>query len=191
VKVAVNSEVKRGGQVYFLHNRVRDITTVFEKLKKILPGISVEMIHGQMSSAQISSAMRKFVSKEASVLLCTTIIENGLDLPNVNTLIVEGSENFGLSQLYQIRGRIGRSRRQAYAYFLYGSFVGESASRLAALKEADYLGSGFILSNRDLEIRGVGDILGSAQSGAINAVGYAMYSRILDGEIGRIKSKTI
>jgi transcription-repair coupling factor (superfamily II helicase) len=190
VKEAVKKEIKRGGQVYFLHNRVRDIGAVLEKLKKLLPEISIEVIHGQMSSALIASSMRRFASKESQLLLCTTIIENGIDLPNVNTLIVEGSENFGLSQLYQIRGRIGRSDRQAYAYFLYGAFLGESASRLAALKEADYLGSGFILSNRDLEIRGVGDILGESQSGAINAVGYAMYSKILDQEVAKIRKSS-
>lgn len=187
VGIAIEKEIARGGQVYFLHNRVRDIDTVLAKLRKILPDISVEMIHGQMSASHISSAMRNFSSGRASVLLTTTIIENGMDLPNVNTLIVEGSENFGLSQLYQIRGRIGRLEKQAFAYFMHGSFGGLAAERLAALKEADYLGSGFILSNRDLEIRGVGDILGSAQSGAINSVGYAMYSKILNEEVGRIK----
>lgn len=188
VSVAIEREVKRGGQVYFVHNRVSDIEQIKSTLEKNMNGIKFMIVHGQMSSAHLASAMSMFASGEVDVLICTTIIENGIDLPNVNTVIVRGAENFGLSQLYQIRGRVGRSDVQAYAYFLYNSLKGDGEKRLGALKEAKDLGAGFILSNRDLEIRGVGDILGSAQSGAINSVGYAMFSEILQKAVENLRS---
>ncbi len=131
--------------------------------------------------------MESFVKGESKILLCTTIIENGLDIPSVNTLIVDDATVLGLAQMYQIRGRVGRSEKQAYAYFLYDSLRGSSALRLEALKSAQALGSGFILSNRDLEIRGAGDILGKSQSGVINSVGYALYSQMMAEAVERMR----
>ncbi len=189
--VAIEREVSRGGQVYYVHNRVSDIEVLKQKLEERFPKLRFMVVHGQMSAAHLALSMGKFASGEVDVLVCTTIIENGIDLPNVNTLIVQGAENFGLSQLYQIRGRVGRSDAQAYACFLFNSLRGDGERRLDALKEACDLGSGFVLSNRDLEIRGVGDILGSAQSGAINSVGYAMYSDILQKAVQKLRSEKI
>jgi len=179
VRIAIQKELKRGGQVYFLHNRVETIGNVHEKLSKMFPHVKTTVVHGQMSVQTLSKNMQSFVNGESKILLCTTIIENGLDIPTVNTLIVDDATMLGLSQMYQIRGRIGRSKVEANAYFFYDTLKGDSALRLEALKNSKELGSGFILSNRDLEIRGAGDILGRDQSGAINSVGYGLYSQML------------
>lgn len=179
VREAIQKELDRGGQVYFLHNRVETIQNVYEKLDKLFPHVKTTIVHGQMGVQTLSKNMETFLSGESKILLCTTIIENGLDIPTVNTLIVDDATMLGLSQMYQIRGRIGRSKVQAYAYFLYDTLRGDSALRLEALKNSQELGSGFLLSNRDLEIRGAGDILGKNQSGAINSVGYGLYSQML------------
>jgi transcription-repair coupling factor (superfamily II helicase) len=187
VKEAVQQELDRGGQVYFLHNRVSTITSVYEKLATLFPQKKVSFVHGQMSVQLLYKNMSEFISGETDILVCTTIIENGLDIPNVNTLIIEDSTMLGLSQLYQIRGRIGRSEKQAYAYFFFDSLKGDSVLRLEAIKESEELGSGFLLSNKDLEIRGAGDILGSNQSGTINSVGYGLYSQMLNEAVERLK----
>ncbi len=176
---AIQNELNRGGQVYFLHNRVETIQIVYEKLVKLFPRVGTTIVHGQMGVQTLSRNMESFVKGESNILLCTTIIENGLDIPTVNTLIVDDATMLGLSQMYQIRGRIGRSEVQASAYFLYDTLKGDSELRLEALKNAQELGSGFLLSSRDLEIRGAGEILGKSQSGAINSVGYGLYSQML------------
>ncbi|MGI6484592.1 MAG: DEAD/DEAH box helicase [Candidatus Dojkabacteria bacterium] len=186
VKDVITKELSRKGQVYFLHNRVETIDNVFEKLDKMFPQANVTVVHGQMNVQTLSKNMQKFVEGESKILVCTTIIENGLDIPNVNTLIVDDATMLGLAQMYQIRGRIGRSEKQAYAYFFYNSLRGNSALRLEALKNSQELGSGFLLSNRDLEIRGAGDILGKNQSGAINSVGYGLYSQMLAEAVSKL-----
>ncbi|MCA9375166.1 DEAD/DEAH box helicase [Candidatus Dojkabacteria bacterium] len=189
VSSAIKKELSRNGQVYFLHNRVRDIEEVGVKLAQLFPDNKVDIAHGQLSPEKLSKVMNEFGSGKVQILVCTTIIENGLDMPNVNTLVVENAERFGLSQLYQIRGRVGRSSKQAYAYFFYQSSKGNSQARLDALAEAEELGSGFILSNRDLEIRGAGNVLGKEQSGAIASVGYGMFIGLLNENVRRLKEK--
>jgi transcription-repair coupling factor (superfamily II helicase) len=188
VNRVIQRELDRDGQVFFLHNRVGTIQSVKSKLDKMFPNNVVEILHGQMTNSRIEQTMKSFISGDIDVLLCTTIIENGIDIANVNTLIVDDLTSYGLSQLYQIRGRIGRGSKQAYACFMFDRLRGNSALRLNALKEAEALGSGFILSNRDLEIRGAGDILGKSQSGVINSVGYGLYTRMLSEAVERLKN---
>jgi transcription-repair coupling factor (superfamily II helicase) len=187
VERVIRRELDRNGQVYYLHNRVGTIQSVKAKLDKIFPEHVVEILHGQMTNKRIEQTMRTFVNGKIDVLLCTTIIENGLDIANVNTLVVDDITNYGLSQLYQIRGRIGRGSKQAYAAFMFDKLKGDSGLRLNALQESQALGSGFILSNRDLEIRGAGDILGKNQSGVINSVGYGLYTRMLSEAVNRLQ----
>ncbi|MCB9803871.1 DEAD/DEAH box helicase [Candidatus Nomurabacteria bacterium] len=187
VNRAISKELERKGQVYYLHNRVKDIIDVKNKLQKYFPGSVVEIAHGQLSDHELSEVMYRFGKGHIDILVCTTIIENGLDLPNVNTLVVDRSEIFGLSQLYQIRGRIGRSDKQAYAYFFHTKLVGQAGDRLEALEEAESLGSGFLLANRDMEIRGVGELLGREQSGAISSVGYGLYMTLLQEKVLELK----
>ena len=156
-------------------------------LCKIFPHTEIGIVHGQMSVQDLSKGMLDFTSHRSDILLCTTIIENGLDIPSVNTLIVDDVNVLGLSQMYQVRGRIGRSSKQAYAYFFFKSLKGNAKLRLEALKSSQELGSGFLLSNKDFEIRGAGDILGKNQSGVINSVGYALYSEMLNEAVARLK----
>jgi transcription-repair coupling factor len=188
VEKVIQRELNRDGQVFFLHNRVSNIQAVKTKLDKLFPKNVVEILHGQMTNNHIEQTMTSFVDGKIDVLLCTTIIENGIDIANVNTLVVDDISSYGLSQLYQIRGRIGRGSRQAYACFMFETLKGNSALRLNALKESESLGSGFILSNRDLEIRGAGDILGKNQSGVINSVGYGLYTRMLSDAVEKLKN---
>lgn len=192
---AISNETKDGGQVYFLHNKVRNMESISSQLKEKLAErlgkhggkLRVEIAHGQMDDQMLGMVMREFAAKKIDVLVCSTIIENGIDLPNVNTLIVNDSENFGLSQLYQIRGRIGRSPKQAYAYFTYKNLRGLAGDRLDALSESEELGSGLLLANRDLEIRGAGNILGREQSGSIDSVGYGLFMKMLEDKISEMK----
>ena len=186
VEKVIQRELDREGQVFFLHNRVGTIQSVKSKLDKMFSNNSIEILHGQMSNKKIEQTMASFIEGDIDVLLCTTIIENGIDIANVNTLIVDDASMFGLSQIYQIRGRIGRGDRQAYACFMFNQLKGDSKLRLNALKESESLGSGFILSNRDLEIRGAGDILGRSQSGVINSVGYGLYTHMLNEAVGQM-----
>lgn len=186
---AIKKEMDRGGQVYFLHNRIGNILSIQGKLKELFPNAIVDVVHGQMGSKYLSERMSDFVSKKTDILLCTTIIENGLDIPNANTLIVDDASRLGLSQMYQIRGRVGRSLEQAYAYFFFDTLSENAVLRLDALRDSQSLGSGFLLSNRDLEIRGAGDILGKNQSGTINSVGYGLYTQMLSEAIEKIKSR--
>jgi transcription-repair coupling factor (superfamily II helicase) len=186
---AIKSELERDGQVYFLHNRVGNIQSIKGELEKLFPQANIEIAHGQMNTEILTRTMSDFVDKKIDILICTTIIENGLDIPSANTLIIEDSTKLGLSQMYQIRGRIGRSEDQAYAYFFYDTLKGDAEQRLMALKDSQALGSGFLLSNRDLEIRGAGDILGRSQSGAINSVGYGLYTQMLQEAIDSLRKE--
>ena len=189
IKTAISKEIKRGGQVYYLHNRVETIETAKELLQKLVPKIKIGVIHGRLREKELIKIMDDFGNKKIDVLVATTIIENGLDVPNVNTLIVADAPRLGLAQAYQIRGRVGRSHIQAFAYFFYGKNLSELAEeRLEALKEAQELGSGYRIAMRDLEIRGAGNILGKEQSGSINQVGLNLYCQILSDAIDKMKS---
>jgi transcription-repair coupling factor (superfamily II helicase) len=190
IKQAIKKELERGGQVYYLHNRVETIAVVKKFLQILMPKVRFGIAHGQLKKEQLLKAMERFQQKETDVLIATTIIENGLDLPNVNTLIVANAAKLGLSQAYQIRGRIGRSHVQALAFFLYGQNLNKKAEmRLNALKEAQRLGSGYKIALRDLEIRGAGNVLGKEQSGSINQVGLNLYCQMLAEVIERMRAK--
>ncbi len=182
VKEAVLREMERGGQVFYLHNRVRTIHQTAEEIRKLVPSARIMIGHGQMAESELEDVMMDFANGEADVLVCTTIIESGLDMPNVNTLIVERADRFGLAQLYQLRGRVGRGQHRAYAYLLAprGRRITEAAEmRLQAILEASELGAGFRIAMRDLEIRGAGNILGADQSGHIQEVGLDLYTQLL------------
>ena len=182
VKEAILREMERGGQVFYLHNRVRSILQTADEIRKMVPHARVLVGHGQMAESELEDVMVDFAKGEADVLVCTTIIESGLDMPNVNTLIVERADRFGLSQLYQLRGRVGRGQHRAYAYLLAprGRRITEAAEmRLQAILEASELGAGFRIAMRDLEIRGAGNILGANQSGHIQEVGLDLYTQLL------------
>ena len=187
---AINKELRRGGQVYYLHNRVESIVNRAAKLKQILPHARVGIAHGKMGEDELSDVWQKLLEHEIDVLVCTTIIETGVDMPNVNTLIVEDADRMGLSQLHQLRGRVGRSPRRAYAYFCFkkGRELSEvAAKRLEAIRQFTEFGSGFKIAMRDLEIRGAGSILGGEQHGNMEAVGYDMYLKLLADAINEQK----
>jgi transcription-repair coupling factor (superfamily II helicase) len=178
---AINKEIEREGQVFYIHNRIASIQKQVLDLKKSLGKLRIDYLHGRMSEMQILKVMNKFKAKEIDVLVSTTIIENGLDLSNVNTLVVEDATRLGLGEAYQLRGRIGRGGLESFAYFFYPKhLIDKSKLRLEALKEANYLGAGYQIALRDLEIRGAGNILGKAQSGNINKVGYNLYCQMLN-----------
>lgn len=187
---AIRKEIDRGGQVYYLHNRVQTIESVAEKLRKLIPEIKFIVAHGQLSPQELEARILKFKEGEVQVLVSSTIIENGIDLPNANTLIVDDAENFGLSQMYQLRGRIGRGKIQAFAYFMYQSrqLRLDAKKRLKAIVDASELGSGFQIAMRDLEIRGAGDILGINQHGSIRVVGISHFLRMLNKTIETLKA---
>lgn len=194
IKEAIYKELSRNGQVFILHNRVDTIQNKVYEIKSLVPEARILYIHGQMDKAKIEDEMLKFVNHEADILVCTTIIETGIDIPNVNTLIIYNADRFGLAQLYQIRGRVGRSDRIAYAYMLYhqGRVLAENATkRLNTIRDFTELGSGFKIASRDLSIRGAGDILGSEQSGFIDTVGIDLYLKILNEEVARLKGETV
>ena len=180
---AIRREIERGGQVYYLHNRVETIDHVASALQKRIPGLSVAVAHGQMGEDELGDVMQAMAEGDIQVLVCTTIIETGLDIPNANTLIIENADRFGLSQLHQLRGRVGRSTRHAYAYFTYKpdkNLTEIAEKRLSAIRDFAEFGSGFKIAMRDLEIRGAGNLLGSEQSGHMASVGYDMYLKLLD-----------
>ena len=188
IKKAIENEISRGGQVYYLHNRVETIEVAKKFLENLVPKAKFGVAHGRLKEKELVKVMADFQNKKIDVLVATTIIENGLDFPNVNTLIVADSARLGLAEAYQIRGRIGRSHIQAFAYFLYGQNLSEKARmRLDALKEAEELGSGYRIALKDLEIRGAGNILGKEQSGNINQVGLNLYCQMLSEAIEKIK----
>ena len=186
---AIHRELDRGGQVFFLHNRVETIHTAAERVQRFAPEASLAVAHGQMRGVELDKAMREFVDGEVDVLVCSSIIENGLDVPNANTLLVDHADRFGLAQLYQIRGRVGRSDRRAYAYLIVPEEVTEEAdARLRVLEHYTELGSGYSIALRDLELRGAGNLLGADQSGFANAVGLDTYLRLLERTVRRIRT---
>ena len=190
VREAIQRELRRGGQVYYVYNRVNDIADVAARLGKLLPEARVEFAHGQMSERELERVMYAFINGEIDVLVSTTIIETGLDISNVNTMIIHDSDRYGLSQLYQLRGRIGRSNRTAYAFLMYKKdrMLKETAEkRLSAIREFTDLGSGFKIAMRDLEIRGAGNLLGAQQHGHMNAVGYDLYCKMLSEAVKEAK----
>ncbi len=187
---AIEKELRRGGQVYYMHNRVESISNVANNLSQLLPDAQIAVAHGKMTEEELSDVWRKLLEGEIDVLVCTTIIETGVDVPNVNTLIIENSDALGLAQLHQIRGRIGRSSRRASAYFTFtkGKEISEIATRrLSAIREYTEFGSGFKIAMRDLELRGAGNILGAQQHGHMESVGYDMYIRLLSEAIDEEK----
>ncbi len=189
VKDAIEKELQRGGQVFYLHNRVEDIEEVVMALQTLIPGAVIEAAHGQMDGDRMEEVMHRFIYEGVQILVSTTVIENGIDIPNVNTIIVDRADRMGLSQLYQLRGRVGRSDRKAYCYLFYpdgSSLNADALKRLRVLSENTSLGSGFKVSMKDMEIRGAGNILGREQSGHLEAVGLDMYLRLIEEEINRI-----
>jgi transcription-repair coupling factor (superfamily II helicase) len=183
VRHAIMREHGRGGQAFFLHNRIESIDETAERLRALCPGVRFAVAHGQMAEGELEAAMLDYLRGGADVLVCTSIIESGIDIPQANTLIVEHADTFGLAQLYQIRGRVGRSRERAYAYLLYDSgraLTSDAAQRLSALSDYTELGAGFKIAMRDLEIRGAGNLLGDEQSGHVAALGFELYMQMLD-----------
>jgi len=192
IREAVIRELDRDGQVYFLHNRVYNIEYISQLIRNLVPEARVNIAHGQMSENELEKSMLSFSNGDTDVLVCTTIIESGLDIPNANTLIINRADSFGLSQLYQLRGRIGRSSKQAYSYLLIPSrqtMTETAEQRLKAMLSATELGSGFKIAMKDLEIRGAGNILGAEQSGHIYAVGFELYTRLLSSAVEDLRSK--
>ncbi|MCL4230157.1 MAG: transcription-repair coupling factor [Dehalococcoidia bacterium] len=190
IREAIDRELQRGGQVYFVHNRVHDIERVVTRIRNIIPEANIAVGHGQMPEEQLERVMMEFGAGDHDVLVCTTIIESGLDIPNVNTIIIDQANHLGLAQLYQLRGRVGRGANRAYAYLLYSrdrSMSETAQKRLEAIFEATELGAGFQIALRDLEIRGAGNVLGTEQSGHIAAVGFEMYSRLVADAVAALK----
>lgn len=193
---ALINEINRDGQIFFLHNRVQSINQAAEKIRQIVNDqkVRIDVAHGQMAKHDLENAMVRFVKGKTDILVCSTIIESGLDIPNANTMIISDADRFGLAQLHQLRGRVGRYKHRAYAYMLLPasrSITPVAARRLKAIEEYSQLGAGFRIALRDLEIRGAGNILGSEQSGHINTVGYEMYCRLLDESVKRLKNEPI
>ncbi len=189
---AIRRELDREGQIFFVHNRVRSIQKIARDLNRLFPQVRIGIAHGQMAEEQLEDIMIDFLEKKYDILVCTTIIEIGLDIPNVNTIIIDDAHKFGLSQLYQLRGRVGRADRRAYAYFLYPSYrsISDTAKkRLQAIKEFSELGSGFKLAMRDLEIRGAGNLLGKEQHGSVSEVGFNLYCRLLEEAIKELREE--
>jgi len=189
---AVHHEIRRGGQVFYLHNRVQTIDLVAAQLRKLLPELTIGVGHGQMNAHELEEVMTEFVAGRYQMLVCTTIIESGLDIPNCNTIIIEGADRFGLSQLYQLRGRVGRFKHQAYAYLLlhrHTRLLDVARQRLTAMRQHTQLGAGFRIAMRDLELRGAGNLLGAEQSGHIVGVGFELYCQLLRQSVARLKGE--
>ncbi|HEV2804901.1 MAG TPA: transcription-repair coupling factor [Chthoniobacterales bacterium] len=192
IRDAINRELDRQGQVYFLHNRVQSIQKMRDKIAELCPRARVEFGHGQMDADELESVMQRFVAGKIDVLVCTTIIESGLDIPNANTIIIDRADRFGLADLYQLRGRVGRAEHKAYAYLMLPRemmTVGAARKRINAIKQYSSLGAGFRIAMRDLEIRGAGSILGTAQSGHIMAVGFDLYCQLLKQAVAQLKGE--
>ncbi len=192
IREAVMRELRRGGQIFFVHNRVQSIGVMAEHLARIVPEAKIAIAHGQMKDGALEKVMLGFMHGETNLLLCTTIIESGLDIPSANTLIVNRADTFGLSQLYQIRGRVGRAKVRAFAYFLIpaeGTIAPDSRERLKILQDISELGAGFRIATHDLEIRGAGDLLGAKQSGQIAAVGFELFTELLEETVQRLKGE--
>jgi transcription-repair coupling factor (superfamily II helicase) len=194
IRDAIQREMNRGGQVFFLHNRVQTIDAMAVKLRALVPKARLVVGHGQMKSDELEEVMTRFVNGEADVLLSTTIIESGLDIPNANTILIDRADRFGLSELYQLRGRVGRYKHQAYAYLLiprHARLLTDARKRISALKQYSTLGSGFKIAMRDLEIRGAGNLLGPEQSGHITAVGFDLYCKLLQHSVASLKGEKV
>src|SRR5881227_4308370 len=192
IRGAIDRELERQGQVFFLHNRIASIERVRERIVDLCPRARVEIGHGQMDSDELEAVMARFVTGNVDVLVCTTIIESGLDIPNANTIIIDRADRFGLADLYQLRGRVGRAEHKAYAYLLLPRemmAIGAARKRISAIKQYSSLGAGFRIAMRDLEIRGAGSMLGTAQSGHIVAVGFDLYCQLLKQAVAQIKGK--
>ncbi len=191
---AVQIETKRGGQVFYLHNRVKTIHSVKKKLEAQFPKLSIGVGHGQLNEGELEQVMTDFVAHRYDILVCTTIIESGLDIPNCNTIIIDGADKFGLSQLYQLRGRVGRFDRQAYAYLLLNRHLtvsDQARKRLASIRQINNFGAGFRIALRDLELRGAGNLLGSEQSGHVAGIGFELYCRLLRESVSRLKGEEL
>ena len=194
IRDAIQREMNRGGQVFFLHNRVMTIDTMAQRLRALLPHARIAVGHGQMHNDDLEEVMTKFVNGEADVLLSTTIIESGLDIPNANTIIIDRADRFGLSDLYQLRGRVGRYKHQAFAYLLlprHAGLLADARKRISAIRQYSTLGSGFKIAMRDLEIRGAGNLLGAEQSGHITAVGFELYCQLLKQSVSALKGEKV
>jgi transcription-repair coupling factor (superfamily II helicase) len=192
IREAIQRELERKGQVFFVHNRVQGIEQVAKKIAVLVPGARIAVGHGQMPAKALESVMKRFIHGEVDVLVSTTIVESGIDIPNANTLIVNRADKFGLSELYQLRGRVGRFDRSAHAYLLIpkgSSLTEESQKRLVAIEKFTHLGAGFQVAMEDLEIRGAGNILGIEQHGYIANVGFDLYCRILRETVERLKKQ--
>ena len=184
-------EIKRGGQVYFVHNRVEDIEEVARKVEALVPEATLRVAHGQLRERELEQVMLEFYHRRFNVLVCTTIIESGIDVPSANTIIINRADRFGLAQLHQLRGRVGRSHHRAYAYLVVpprAAMTADAVKRLEAIESLEELGIGFSLATHDLEIRGAGELLGQEQSGQIQAVGYALYTQLLERAIEALRS---
>ena len=187
---ALLRETLRGGQVYYLHNEVKTIEETARKLRELLPDLSIAVAHGQMRETQLEQVMSSFYHQRHHILLCTTIIETGIDIPNANTIIIERADKFGLAQLHQLRGRVGRSHHQAYAYLMCpprSAITPDAGKRLEAIEAAGDLGAGYMLATHDLEIRGAGELLGDEQSGQIHSVGFGLYMEMLQRAVAALK----
>ena len=192
IRAAIDRELERQGQVFFLHNRVASIERVRERIAHLCPQARMEIGHGQMDADELEAVMARFIAGKTDVLVCTTIIESGLDIPNANTIIIDRADQFGLADLYQLRGRVGRAEHKAYAYLLLPRemmTVGAARKRISAIKQYSSLGAGFRIAMRDLEIRGAGSILGTAQSGHIMAVGFDLYCQLLKQAVAQLKGQ--
>ena len=194
IKDAIHRELGRDGQVYFLYNQVRDIEEKAMQIQKMVPAAKVGFAHGQMSERELENIMMAFIEKEINVLVCTTIVETGLDIANANTIIINNADRMGLSQLYQLRGRVGRSNKASYAYLMYqkDKVLKEIAEkRLQAIKQFTQLGAGFKIAMRDLEIRGAGNLLGAQQHGHMEAIGYDLYCKMLQEAVALEKGESV
>ena len=191
IREAILREVKRGGQVYFIHNRVEDIERIGERIRRLVPEANIRIGHGQMPERELEQVMLDFYHRRFNVLLCTTIVESGIDVPTANTIIINRADRFGLAQLHQLRGRVGRSHHRAYAYLMApprASMTADAIKRLEAIDSLEDLGSGFVLATHDLEIRGAGELLGETQSGQIQEIGFSLYTELLGRAVSSLKS---
>jgi transcription-repair coupling factor (superfamily II helicase) len=194
IKEAIERELSRGGQVFFLHNRIESIAGVFDYLRRLVPQARIAVAHGQMQEGKLEKVMTEFIERKHDVLLCTAIIESGLDIPSANTILVDRADHFGLSQLYQIRGRVGRSRERAYAYLLIPArrkITRDAQKRLQVLQQFTELGAGFQVASHDLEIRGAGNLLGPDQSGSIASVGFDLYTQLMEEAVASIRGEEV
>ena len=191
IRRAAIRELNRGGQMFFVHNRIGDMHAVADRLKRIVPELRVGIGHGQMGEGELEKVMVDFIEHRFDLLLATTIVESGLDIPNANTIFIDDADHYGLSDLHQLRGRVGRYKHQAYCYLIVAQhkhLSPEATKRLRAIEEFSQMGSGFAISMRDLEIRGAGNLLGSQQSGHIAAVGYEMYCQLLEDAVRQVQN---